>query len=752
MGSYVFKWPHAANEVYVTGTFDDWSKSQKLENTGSGFEKKVDLHNANEKIYYKFVVDGNWTTDHTAPSETDHEGNVNNVLKPEHILSSAAPTSSTAALAGQVPLEKEKGPSSELPGQFPETPANENQNFSVNPLPATSGASNPIKLAPGEKVPESSKYTSDTVGSNVTLDKESYERGGSGATEQTFSVNPIPATSGAGNPVSLAPGEKVPDSSSYTNNTLDSNVRLDKESYEKGGSGASEQTFSVNPIPATAGAGNPIKLAPGEKVPEPTSYTSGTIDSNVRLDKESYEKSGSGPPQLPPVLNKQEEAEAGGASMFGVPPVGSGIIPESSLPMRGQQQQDNSADGPTISSVAPQSTTAQLAGQQPIEPRGVPHVVADSQKTAHAAPEASQSTEAVQEKAQVEEEIKDKVPEAPATSESGALGKSEKGVLGAAAAGVAGAAAATTAQLAGKQPIEPRGVPEVVTESQQTAHASPEASKSTEAVQEKAQVEEEIKEKVPEAPATSESGLLGKSEKGVIGTAAAGVAAAGAAAAGAAYAAKDKVAETTGTQPEKILPTTVQDTTVGATGDKTHSQTNGVPEIVTESQEKAHADPEASASAEAVKEKSEVEKELEQKVKPTQEAGEPAPTATAATSATAPVKAPGSKPSSDYKVDAPGRTLEPSPAGKADESRDVSPMTKPGEASAAPKQNETTVTAGGPSTPQKARRTSSFFRKTPATPDSTRTPQSDTASPSSDAKKNKRKSFFGKIKEKLSSH
>lgn len=48
--------PHAASEVYVTGTFDDWSKSQKLENTGSGFEKKVDLHNANEKIYYKVIA------------------------------------------------------------------------------------------------------------------------------------------------------------------------------------------------------------------------------------------------------------------------------------------------------------------------------------------------------------------------------------------------------------------------------------------------------------------------------------------------------------------------------------------------------------------------------------------------------------------------------------------------------------------------------------------------------------------------
>ncbi|KAG8624975.1 hypothetical protein KVT40_006726 [Elsinoe batatas] len=621
MGSYNFKWPHDGSEVYVTGTFDDWSKSQKLEKTSKGFEKDVTLKNVDEKIYYKFVVDGNWTTDQTAPSETDHEGNVNNVLTPEHILSSVAPTSTTAALAGSVPLEKNsKGVTSDLPGQFPETPANENQNFSVNPIPATSGASNPVKLAPGDKVPDSSSYTADTLGSNV---------------------------------------------------------KLDKESYEKGGSGAAEQTFSVNPIPATAGAGNPVKLAPGEKVPDASTYTDSTVTNNVKLDQESYEKSGSGAPILPPVLNKQEQEEANGAAIFGVPPITSNIIPESSLPMGQVSQTDKSLSDPTISSAGPQSTTAQLAGQQP---------------------------------------------------------------------------------------IEPRGVPEVVSESQQTAHASPEASSSPEAVQEKAQVEEEIKKKVPEAPSTSESGLLGKSEKGILGTAAAGVAAAGAAAAGAAYAARDKVAESTGKKPEEVLPISVQNTLDSAAGKPKSAETNpvtttatdatsdGVPEVVTESQQKAHADPEASASAEAVKEKAAVEKELEQKIKPTQETGEPAPTDSAALSASAPVKpTDDSTPGPDSRSNA-GRTLEPNPtAKKADESRDVSPMTKPGEPSAAPKQTETTVTAGNPSTPQK-KRTSSFFKKTPATPDSTRTPQSDTASPSSQAKKDKRKSsFFGKLKEKLRS-
>ncbi len=42
-----------ASEVFVTGTFDNWSKSAKLEKVGDGFEKTVTLPDASEKIFYK---------------------------------------------------------------------------------------------------------------------------------------------------------------------------------------------------------------------------------------------------------------------------------------------------------------------------------------------------------------------------------------------------------------------------------------------------------------------------------------------------------------------------------------------------------------------------------------------------------------------------------------------------------------------------------------------------------------------------
>jgi Glycogen recognition site of AMP-activated protein kinase len=41
-----------ANEVHVTGTFDDWSKSVKLDKKGDIFEKTVELP-LDKKVLYK---------------------------------------------------------------------------------------------------------------------------------------------------------------------------------------------------------------------------------------------------------------------------------------------------------------------------------------------------------------------------------------------------------------------------------------------------------------------------------------------------------------------------------------------------------------------------------------------------------------------------------------------------------------------------------------------------------------------------
>lgn len=152
------------------------------------------------------MVDGDWVIDPNAPLETDSSGIQNNILSAQTIqeaaqqvmppatissvnpesttaalaaavpkedgppvatLSSVAPDSSTAALAGQVPLENA------APGS--DAPDDNNQIFSVNPLPASDTAENPISLQPGEPVPKN--IGTQSLHSNVRLDKESYERG-----------------------------------------------------------------------------------------------------------------------------------------------------------------------------------------------------------------------------------------------------------------------------------------------------------------------------------------------------------------------------------------------------------------------------------------------------------------------------------------------------------------------------------------------------------------------------------------------
>lgn len=414
MGSFVFKWDHPASEVYVTGTFDDWSKSEKLIKNGDSFEKDVTLPSAAEKIYYKFVVDGNWVTDHTAPQENDDRGNLNNVLTTDRIIkhtpatagimSSVTPASTTADLAKDVPLEKSG--SSDLPGAFPETPnATDKAEFSVNPLPAADGAVNPIQLAPGEPVPDPSTFTNHTVTSGVHDDPEL-----------------------------VAAAEK-------------------KEAE-------AEPTFSVAPLPAFPGAVNPVTVAPGETLPDPSTVTSNTINSAVTLDKESYEKSGEG--------------------TFDA--------------------------SPTIQSSGPQSTTAQLAASVPLEPK-VPEVVKESQEEAGIAPEASAIPAEVEEKNEVEAELLKEVPEVPATSEgTGGQGtdKSEFTPGEAAAAAVGGAAVVGGAVAAAESEEPAKDTPEIVKESIEESGQPPEAAANEEAVLEKKAVEKELLSEIKPETSTGE--------------------------------------------------------------------------------------------------------------------------------------------------------------------------------------------------------------------------------------------------------
>jgi hypothetical protein len=551
------------------------------------------------------------------------------VDEPAHTLSSAAPQSSTAALAGAVPKEKDLGKSKSnesIPGAFPMTPTP--------------------------------------------------------STEQRQFINPIPATAGLGNPVKLAPEEHVPAASTLTNNTVDSTVNLKGEPAED-----ENATVSVAPIPATAGAGNPIHLAPGEKVPHPSTLTSNTVGSTARTDEASYIKSDSQAPQLPPVDITPQAERSGG--MFDLPAQTGPLIPESSLPM-GVDAKIERDTGVHIQSAAPLSSTAALAGQVPKEPRGVPEVVTESQREAGFAPEAAANSDAVLDKKEVEQELKETVPvkteaendHAPTIEADKSVGIGES--VGAVAGGVAAAATVGAGLFTGaiyaakEKAAEAVGLDKDATVGQTASAVGATAVDSVGLDSSKTATDNVYlaKDKTLDAvgldknATATDNAYLAKDktldaaglDKNATATDNAYLAkdktldAAGldknATATDNAYLAKDKTVQATGLDKAADSAYAAKDKAVAAVGlDNSASATenaqlakdkavggvglNGstvgssaagdVPVVVAESQKEAHASPEAAANPEAVSEKSKLEQELLSSVPKSQEHGESAP-------------------------------------------------------------------------------------------------------------------------------
>lgn len=578
-------------------------------------------------------------------------------------MSNITPQSTTAELAGKVPKESSREPgsglgsSSPLPGSFPDTPANELPSFSVNPLPATAGIGNPINLQAGEKVPDPSTLTSNTISSTIRDDpdlvKASKDSQGNGKNSvQSDSINPIPATAGVGNPIQLKAGEKGPDPTTIAPNAISSAVRDDIDLAEAPrGSG---KLLSVNPLPATPGIGNPIQLRPGEALPDPSSYTQNTIQSNVTLDKGSYDKNSS-VFQLPNVVTPQQERDAAGRGIFDVPPVTGVMIPESSVPM-GSGAFLGQDPGVTIQSAAPNSSTAALAGQVPLEPRSVPRssevpdviiqsagpgsTTADlagkvplepkTEKKGSEPPDVTlqsvgpnSTTADLAGKVALESRSVPRISEVPdVTIQSAGPNSNTADLAGKVPLKPKTEAKAseapdvtiqsvgpksTSASLAGQVPLEPH-VPHIVGESQQQAGFPPEASANSEAVREKSEVEQELESKVPEEPAAAEGTGSSKQAKDVT------IQSVGPNSTTAALAGQVPLEPNSQSKAVKSSDE-APDATIQSAGP--HSTTAGlagqVPRVVEVSQQKAGVSTEAKANPEAVSEKAAVEIEPETK-------------------------------------------------------------------------------------------------------------------------------------------
>ncbi|ODV87456.1 carbohydrate-binding module family 48 protein [[Candida] arabinofermentans NRRL YB-2248] len=93
--------PSGPSDVVVTGTFDNWSQSFPLvKQTDGSFELTIPFDSKIDKIYFKYVIDGEWQTTDKFKEESDESGNKNNVLYAADLVSATATTSSKIPEAG----------------------------------------------------------------------------------------------------------------------------------------------------------------------------------------------------------------------------------------------------------------------------------------------------------------------------------------------------------------------------------------------------------------------------------------------------------------------------------------------------------------------------------------------------------------------------------------------------------------------------------------------------------------------------
>lgn len=81
--TYLFTWPAGPKQVYITGKFDNWSKSTSLtfNQADNQWEVVLPIQWDEEGVFpFKFVVDGKWVLSDEYKAERDSVGNENNYI------------------------------------------------------------------------------------------------------------------------------------------------------------------------------------------------------------------------------------------------------------------------------------------------------------------------------------------------------------------------------------------------------------------------------------------------------------------------------------------------------------------------------------------------------------------------------------------------------------------------------------------------------------------------------------------------
>lgn len=74
----VFRWEHGGRQVYITGTFNNWSRQIPMHRSGNDFTY---IHNLQRgKHAFKFIVDDEWRFAPDQPTVADIDGRINNFI------------------------------------------------------------------------------------------------------------------------------------------------------------------------------------------------------------------------------------------------------------------------------------------------------------------------------------------------------------------------------------------------------------------------------------------------------------------------------------------------------------------------------------------------------------------------------------------------------------------------------------------------------------------------------------------------